>query len=176
MKGLVLVLLLAVGNLIGHASWTRPLLEERETLESLRDELEGRLADQKAEYWKWQRLEKLLELVDPALDTTTHIGRDSSAFARLRNAFLEAERGLLLQRGVLDLRPAVRAPQGFRGVRVHVAAAGDFKNLVSYLDRLSRIKAPIAPAEISLVENKMERPPLLLNATWFALWPEETSP
>jgi hypothetical protein len=176
MKGIFVVLLLAVANLIGHAFWTRPLLEERQSVESRRDEAEEHLEAQRAEYARWQRLEDLLEHVEPLLDTSNHLDGGSSEFVRLRNAFLEAERGLRLLRGSLDLRPADRAPQGFRGVRIQVSAAGDFKNIVRYLDRVSRVRAPIAPIEISLAENKLEQAPLSLTATWFALWPKETSP
>lgn len=175
MKGMFFMLLLGVGNLIGHAFWTRPLLEERQSVESWRDEAEEHLEAQRAEYEQWQRLEDLLGRVEPLLDTSNYLDGGSSEFARLRNAFLEAERGLPLRRGSLDLRPADRPPQGFRGVRIQVNAAGDFKNLVRYLDRVSRVRAPIAPIEISLAENKLEQAPLSLTATWFALWPEETS-
>jgi hypothetical protein len=176
MKGIFVVLLLAVGNLIGHAFWTRPLLGERRSAESRRDELEEHLEAQRAEYGQWQRLEKLLERVEPLLDTSNRLDGGSPEFARLRNGFLEAEKGLRLLRGSLDLRPADRAPQGFRGVRIHMTAAGDFENLVRYLDRVSRVRAPIAPIEISLVENRLDQAPLSLNATWYALWPEERSP
>ena len=174
MKGLVIVLALVVGNLLGHFFWTKPMLEERETFETLRRELEESSVEQSAVLVKWRRLEELLELAETSLEPI-HSRGDSSEFALLRDAFLEAERGLPLERGELYLRPVPRVPEGFHGVRVHVTAMGDFDSLLRYLNRVSLLKAPIAPVEISLVEKPTEYAPLLLSATWLAIWPEETS-
>lgn len=174
MKGLVIVLALVVGNLCGYLLGTKPMLEERETLEFSRKVSEERSLAQSAALMRWRRLEELLKLAETSLEPI-HTRGDSSEFALLRDAFLEAERGLPLERGELVLRPVQRVPEGFRGVRVHVSAMGDFESLLRYLNRVSSLKAPIAPVEIRLVERQADDAPLLLSATWLAMWPEETS-
>jgi len=87
MKGLVIVLALVVGNLLGHFLWTKPMLEERETFETLRMELEESSVEQSAALVKWRRLEGLLELAETSLEPI-HSRGDSSEFALLRDAFL----------------------------------------------------------------------------------------
>jgi len=175
MKGLIIVLGLAVGNLFGYFFWTKSMLEEREAFETLRKESEESSVAQTAVLMKWRRLEELLELAETSLEPI-HASGDSSEFALLRDAFLEAERGLPLERGELYLRPVPRVPEGFHGVRVHVTATGDFESMLRYLHRVSLLKAPIAPVEIALVEKQADYARLLLRATWLALWPEGTSP
>ncbi len=174
MKGLVIVLALVAGNLCGYLLGTKPMLEERETLESSRKVLEESSVAQSALFMKWRRLEELLKLAETSLEPI-HTRGDSSQFALLRDAFLEAERGLPIERGELVLRPVQRVPEGFRGVRVHLTATGDFESLLRYLNRVSLLKAPIAPIEITLVEKQKDDAPLVLSGTWLAMWPEETS-
>lgn len=172
MRILVILLTLMVGNIIGYTWWTRPAVEEREWLEVQCHELAERLEARGVQFARWRELERLVELAEPVLETFP--SGDSKEFAGLRRVFLEAERGLALQRGSLNLRPDEKVPDGFRGVRIQATLLGSFAGLLTYVERTSRIQAPVTPVELALRENQKGQAPLLLTMTWLALLPEES--
>jgi hypothetical protein len=166
--------MLALANALIYVTWTRSGVRESIGLESRVQELDDALARQEVETTRWAELRRLVKEAEPVLEPMS--GEKGTVFARLREAFLDAEKGLGLRRGALELRPADRIPVGYRGVRIRVVEEGDFRSLYRYLDRLSRIKAPVAPIETTLTESREGESSLQMTTIWLALWPKEDGP
>jgi hypothetical protein len=174
MRALALLLLLVLGNALIYALWTRPVARESVALESRLQVLDDALAHQERETTRWTELERLVEKTESVLEPLS--ADEGTSFAGLREAFLGAEKGLRLRRRALELRPADRIPVGYRGVRIRVVEEGDYRDLYKFLDRLSGIKAPVAPIESTLSRSGEGESSLQLTTIWLALWPEEQRP
>ena len=173
---LVLLILMLGGNAIGYFLFTRPSFRE-----AAREENQARrLAEiSDGEAAKLARLRELERVVDlekkmlPRSSGETAIVRD---FSGIRRLLLEAERGLALQRTMLQVSPENQLRAGYRGYRVRLVERGDFAEIYAYLQRLERIPAPLAPVTLSLVaEPGSASPSLLLTIELFALASEEPS-
>jgi hypothetical protein len=165
-------ILLALGNVFAYGFLTRPAVGELEWLEARCRELDEVLAVEEATAAKWYQLVEVVEIAQSVLEPLS--SRGGSTQSSLRRAFLEAERGLRLRRDALEFRPERAVPNGFDGVRIRVAEAGRYADLVTYLHRISRLKVPLTPVEMYLVESSREEAPLSLTMTWSALWPKES--
>lgn len=170
MRFVALLILITLANIVVFGVSTRPALKELERIEAHREKVDGRLAVQEMTSTKWNRLAELVETAESVLGPL--VSGEDSAQSTLRRAFLEAERGLGLQREALELRPDGQPPKGFVGVRIRVIQTGSYADLVTYLHRISRLKVPLEPVEMSLVENSRGPVPLMLTVTWSAIWAE----
>jgi hypothetical protein len=173
MRLLLSLVVLALVNGGTYVLLTQPASNELERLGERQQELDGVLAVEEKTAAKWNRLAELVETAESVLEPLR--SGESSAQSSLRQAFLEAEEGLELRRDALEFRPETRLPRGFGGVRIRVMEAGRFADLVSYLSRISQLKIPMAPVEMSLAKSATGPAPLLLSVTLSALWPEESS-
>ncbi len=171
MRVIVVLLMLLLGNALIYTFRTRSAARESVWLESRTQELDDALARQEVQTTRWNELGRLVKEATPVLEPLS--AEEGTSFDRLREALLDAEKGLGLRRGALELRPTDRIPVGYRGVRIRVVEEGDYRGLYRYLDRLSRIKAPIAPIETTLSKSRGEDSSLQLTTIWLALWPEE---
>jgi Tfp pilus assembly protein PilO len=172
MRLVVSLIFLILVNGAAYVFSTRPTSAELERLELRQRELDGVLAVEEETAAGWSRLVELVETAQSVLEPLP--SAESSAQSGLRRAFLEAEKGLGLRRDTLEFRPEKQAPSGFGGVRIRVIEAGHFADLVTYLNRISHLKVPLALVEMSLVEAARGSAPLLLTVTFSALWPEES--
>jgi Tfp pilus assembly protein PilO len=175
MRLVVSLIFLILVNGAAYVFSTRPTSAELERLELRQRELDGVLAVEEETAAKWSQLVELVETAQSVLEPLP--SAESSAQSGLRRAFLEAEKGLGLRRDTLEFRPEKQAPSGFGGVRIRVIEAGHFAHfadLVTYLNRISHLKVPLALVEMSLVEAARGSAPLLLTVTFSALWPEES--
>jgi hypothetical protein len=172
MRLLVLVLVLVLVNGAVYVSSTRPTSDELERLGLRQRELDGALAVEEKIAGEWSHFTELVEAAQSVVEPLS--SADGSAQSGLRRAFLEAEKGLGLRRDALEFRPErTQLPNGFDGVRIRVIEAGRFTDLVTYLHRISHLKVPMVPAEMSLVKATTGAEPLVLSATFSASWPEE---
>jgi Tfp pilus assembly protein PilO len=170
MRLLVVFIAIALANVAAYGFLTRPTSNELKRLEARQRELDDILAVQEKTTTKWNQLAELVETAESVLNPL--LSGEGSAQSSLRKAFLEAERGLGLQRETLELRPDRQPPKGFVGVRIRVIQMGYYADLVAYLRRISRLKVPLEPVEMSIVESSRGPAPLMLTLTWSAIWPE----
>jgi Tfp pilus assembly protein PilO len=171
MKLFLLFLLLVFVNSATYVFSTRPITNELERLEVRQRELDKVLAAEETTAVELSRLAELVETAQSAVGPI--LSAESSAQSLLRKAFLEAEKGLGLRRDTLEFRPEKQLQSGFGGVRIRVIEAGRFADVVTYLHRISHLSVPMALVEMSMVEAAKGPAPLLLTATFSALWPEE---
>lgn len=173
MRKLLFLSILAT-NLVAFALLTYPAYRELAAHEERAASLDRHLKEKAGEAARWEETRRSTELARVELDRL--FGGEGRFFSRLRAALLEAEQGLNLRRGTVEYRPETSAPQGFRGYRIRTSLRGDFYSLYTYLERIAGLRAPLAPLEMTLVEesSRGEEQKLLLNLTWLALWPEES--
>jgi len=171
MRLLVFLMVVLAGNWLSFVLATRPALNEREGLGLRQRELDEAIASRRREAGQWRRLENIVEL---AQDVLRHVpSRDKDSLSDLRTALLDAEQGLPLQRVSLEFHPESKPPAGYRGFRVVVSERGDLASLRTYLERVSLLGVPMAPVEMSLVEDRTGSNSLRLSAIWRYLVPEE---
>ena len=171
MRLLVFLLVVLAGNWVSFAIVTRPALNEREGLGLRQRELDEAIQSRRGEAGRWRRLGHIVEL---ARGVMRHVpSGNKSSLSDLRAALLDAEQGLPLQRISLEFHPESKPSTGFLGFRIVVSERGDFASLRTYLERVSQLGMPIAPVEMSLVEDRASSNSLRLNVTWYYLLPEE---
>jgi hypothetical protein len=170
MRPIILFVMIALANGLAFGFLTRPTSRTLEILEAHQGELDELLAAQEESTGKLNQFSELVGTAESVLEPLVLGGE--SVQSQLRRAFLEAERGLGLQRETLELRPIGQPPKGFAGVRIRLIQTGFYTELVTYMDRLSRLRMPVELAEMFLVESSSGTAPLTLTAAWSAIWPE----
>ncbi len=166
---LVLVALVAI-NGFGYLLWTRPLVEGRARLGIELAERGEELQVAESHAHRWTELERVVGEAQTVLEPWHEPAEGD--FSPLRTAILDAERGLSLTRGSVEFRPESQVAAGFRGVRVKATEIGDFFSLWAFLERVSQWNAPLAPVELTLVEDRSGVGLAKLTVTWVGLWPE----
>ncbi|MFQ5790913.1 MAG: hypothetical protein ACE5JI_10610, partial [Acidobacteriota bacterium] len=169
LRALVFFALLA-GNAFALAFFTLPSLRAEEKLEAERQELSQTLDARRAEAEQYEALQRLLEVAEDVLQPQPSAG--DHPLSDIRSRLLEAEEGLGLERISMDLRPESAAPAGHRGFRIRLSHRGEFSRIYEYLHRLSRLKLPLAPVEMTLAKESGLSPRLLLKSQWLVLWLE----
>ena len=165
----MLVTLVAI-NAFGYLLRTRPTVEGRARLAIELAERGEELRVVKSRAHRWTELERIVGEAQTVLEPW-HEPVEGDFFP-LRTAILDAERGLSLTRGMVEFRPESQVAAGFRGVRVKATEIGDFFSLWAFLERVSQWNAPLAPVELTLVEDRSGVGLAKLTVTWIGLWPE----
>jgi len=165
---LVLVALVAI-NAFGYLWWTRPMVEGRARLAIVLAERDEELRSAESHAHRWTELERVVGEAQTILEPWHE--PPEGDFSPLRAAILDAESGLSLTRGAVEFRPESQVEAGFRGVRVKATEIGDFFSLWTFLERVSKLNAPLAPMELNLVEDRSGVGLAKLTVTWIGLWP-----
>jgi len=166
------LLLVIGGNGVSFALLTLPALAEKQELEARRGELDQAIAKGRNEVARWRKLADVVELARPVVDPVPPW--EGASLSGLRAAFVGAERGLPLQRLTLEFEPESKSPPGLEAFRVHVSERGDFGSLRKYLERLTRLRAPMATRSLSVIRDGTVAESFRLNATWYYLCPERS--
>ncbi len=172
MTRVVLVIVLIAANAFGYISYTQPSSLRHQELQEGLEQMERARVSRLAEEKQLKELHDLVQVAQSTIDPI--LVEEGVQLSALQEALLEAEDGLSIWRSSMEIRLETDAPPGFRGFRVRLVARGDFKNVYAYLDRVSRLKVPVTPVDLSLVEDGgLSAPPQLeLRATWSSLWPD----
>ncbi len=173
MRQILLLAALVVVNSLGYSLMTRPALSERTRLEQELREQDEEVGAGNRQAARWAQLQRVVGQAQAVLEPWQSPAEGD--FSVLRSAILDAERGLALSRSAVEFRPESQVATGFRGVRVEAIEKGDFISLWIFLDRVSQWNGPLAPVELTLVEESGEVGLARLTVTWIGLWPEEGS-
>ncbi len=167
MKSALLLTLLGMNGL-AFALFTTPAKRELGELQRQAEDLEESHTRRLIEVEQWKELQELVRLTASRLEPTPT--QSKVQLSVLQGALLDAERGLTIRRGSMDIRLDSEVPVGFRGYRIDMETRGDFANIYQYLFRLSRLGVPLRLSKMQLTEDPASA--LRLIATWSTLWPE----
>lgn len=137
---------------------------EKETLKRRREELGAQVDAFRETGERRRQMETLLRTASASMGKVER----PLDIAELRDLLIGAERGLAIDRMSLDFRPAPDARGTSEGGRVSANLEGSFDALYAYLDRVERLRMPLAPEAFSLRAEGSGR--VLLAIEWNGLW------